>query len=121
MTYGAYGLGGLVGLVILFIVSKKFMNRKKQQKGQNKQYSGTKPQTKKEKDYKYTPINTKNVLEQKLVNRTDDTDFSDDQEEVKPIEKSKMMEEHHKVDESEEESNVANEPSYLVSKNNQIL
>ena len=112
-TYGAYGLGGFVVLLVLFLVAKRF-RRKKGLENQSKPYSGSKGHTKSVKDYTYTAVPTQRTSTQRTERRREDD--SDDPKNIRPIEKSEMMEEHHKVDESEEECNVTGDQSTLKKK-----
>ena len=95
MTYGGYGLGGFAGLVVLFLVLKRY-RRKMGPGNQSKPSSGNKGQTKKAKDYTYMAVPKQKTSTQRTERRREDD--SEDQENIRPIEKSKMMEEHHKVD-----------------------
>ena len=102
-TYICIGLAVFAGVVALWVL----YGRSKYKGSRNRANSYSKGQTKKATDYKWMPIDTASRKQHaRNISRRQESD-SEDQEPIKPIERSRMMQELHDGDESEEEYNQA--------------
>ena len=96
--YVAIGFAVFVGVVVLYIFSKRLKMRLGR-----KGVSNSKKTTKGVKEYKWTPISTHLPNHGRKIVDVSEEEDSDDQEPINPVAKSKMMEAHPDSEESEEE------------------